>query len=403
MKNKIELKKCLYRAILCALLFIMLGYLLYQYEYQKMVSSYNYKLNGILQEVQNQYPEISKSDLMDILNSPSSTDQSFAMLFGIDMEKESLIQENEEDYLADLLLHMGLVLGAVGSVSVIFLFYNRKKDKELEQITHYIEEINQKNYRLEIEAMSEDELSMLKSEIYKTTVMLKEIAENSVKDKENLKNSLSDISHQMKTPLTSISVILDNLIDDSEMDENIRAEFFRDMKREISNINFLVQALLKMAKLDSGTVNFIKDEVPLNKIAEAAMKNVSMLCDLKNIKVETEFLEPVMMVCDYRWQVEALTNILKNSVEHSPANSSVIIKIGKNTVYGWISIQDFGVGIDEEDQKHLFERFYRGKNAGSDSVGIGLALAKTIVENDNGHIFVESSEKGTKFTVKYSF
>lgn len=184
---------------------------------------------------------------------------------------------------------------------------------------------------MEILSIKEDELSILKNEIYKTTVMLKEVAEHSVKAKENLKESLSDISHQLKTPLTSILVILDNLIDDAEMEAEVRQDFIRDIKREISNINFLVQSLLKLSKLDSHTVVFLKEEVSVQKIVDAAVQNVSTLCDLKNISIETmcvcETQEPVL-VCDFRWQVEAVTNVLKNCVEHSLNDSRIIIQTG---------------------------------------------------------------------------
>ena len=139
----------------------------------------------------------------------------------------------------------------------------------------------------------------------------------------------------------------------------------------------------------------------MEKIVEAAVQNVSTLCDLKNIKIEKSLVPDSILSCDFRWQVEAITNILKNCVEHSEEGGKVIIKTEKNHVYTSISIRDFGKGMDEEDQKHIFERFYKGKNAKSDSVGIGLALAKAIIEADRGHISVESGKNGTRFIVKY--
>ena len=139
----------------------------------------------------------------------------------------------------------------------IFLKYNHSKDKKLKEITKYIEEINNKNYKLDIEDNTEDELSILKNEIYKTTIMLKEVAENSMKDKTCLKDSLSDISHQLKTPLTSIIIMLDNILDNPNMDDATKNEFIKDIKREIVNINFLVESLLKISKLDASSVTFI--------------------------------------------------------------------------------------------------------------------------------------------------
>lgn len=161
---------------------------------------------------------------------------------------------------------------------------------------------------------------------------------------------------------------------------------------------------MKLSKLDSDTVVFLREEVPVRKVVEAAIQNVVVLCDLKNVKVEIEDAsEEHTMTCDFRWQVEAVTNILKNCVEHSPDGESVIIKIEKNNIYTSISIRDFGDGIDEEDQKHIFERFYKGKNATAESVGIGLALAKAIVEADRGSVSVKSGKNGTTFVVKYFY
>lgn len=284
---------------------------------------------------------------------------------------------------------------------LIFLYFNKKKDKEINKITKCMEEINRRNYKLEIDDISEDELSILKNEIYKTTIMLKEAAENSNKEKLELKDSLSDISHQLKTPLTSILIILDNLIDDPEMDKDIREDFIKDIKREINGINFLVQSILKLSKLDTNTINFIEDEIELNKIVIEAIKNVSMLSDLRNVNVNLKIKSNSVIKCDFKWQVEAISNILKNCIEHSNENSDVIVIIEDNKVYSKIIIKDNGGGIAKEDLPHIFERFYKGKNATSDSIGIGLSLAKTIIEKDNGTISVQSSDKGSIFEIKY--
>lgn len=147
----------------------------------------------------------------------------------------------------------------------VFLKYNKSKDKKLAEITRYIEEINNKNYKLDIDDNTEDELSILKNEIYKTTVMLKEVAENSRLDKANLKDSLSDISHQLKTPLTSITIMLDNILDNKDMDEDTRNDFIKDIKREIINVNFFVETLLKLSKLDANSIKFINKEEDIRK------------------------------------------------------------------------------------------------------------------------------------------
>lgn len=231
--------------------------------------------------------------------------------------------------------------------------------------------------------------------------MLKEEAENSKKDKLELKDSLSNISHQLKTPLTSILIIIDNLIDTSEMNYSMREEFLRDIKREITNINFLVGSLLKIAKLDTNTVNFIEEDVKLKKIVEESIKNVSVLSDLKNVDIKINIINDSIIRCDFKWQIEAITNILKNCVEHSKEDSKIEITISDNKIYSLMEIKDNGVGIDKEDINHIFQRFYKGKNSSNDSIGIGLSLAKTIIDKSNGSINVESGKSGTKFIIKY--
>ena len=249
--------------------------------------------------------------------------------------------------------------------------------------------------------MSEDELSILKNEIYKTTIMLKEAADNSNKDRIKLKKSLEDISHQLKTPITSILIMLDNIIEDPDMDASVRNDFIIDIKRNVANINFLVQTLLKLSKFDSNTVNFINKETKISDIVNESIKNVSSLSDLKNINIELNIKNNSKIVCDLKWQIEAITNLLKNAIEHSKDNEKVVITVDSNNVYSMIEIQDLGDGIAEKDLPHIFERFYKGENSTSESIGIGLALAKTIIEQDNGNISVDSDGNGTRFIVKY--
>lgn len=402
MKNKVELKKHLLSMGLLVSVMLVLMIALHFQEFYRYTRAYNIKLSAMTMVIRERYPNITEQEIMELFHAKEETEEwSVLEGYGIDLEKDSVIIENQENFWHYLYVDIFLVLLTIGSTIGIFLKYNREKDKELQEITKCIEEINQKNYHLELDDISEDELSILKSEVYKTMVMLKEVAENSKKDKENLKQSLSDISHQLKTPLTSILVILDNLIDDPDMEPEIRLDFLHDIKREVSNIHFLVQSLLKLSKLDSDTVVFFREEIPVSKILDKVVQNTGVLCDLKNIDIQREGVEEAVIYCDFRWQVEALTNILKNCVEYSEEGGTILVQTKKNQVYTSITIRDFGQGIDEEDQKHIFERFYKGKNSTSESVGIGLALAKAIIKSDNGAVTVEREQPGTQFVIKY--
>lgn len=401
MKNKLRLKQYITSTLIVFICLFVMFLILNIYEYKTYTKNFNNKISAIITLVKDKYPEITDKEIIEIINSNKQSDDSFFLKYGIDIDNKAVLLENDKSYHIFLLINMSFLIITIASLCILYFRYNYKRKNDIKDIIKYIEQINRRNYELEIDTISEDELSILKNEIYKTAVMLKEAALNSNKDKLNLKKSLEDISHQLKTPLTSILVLLDNLIDEPDMDSSIRNDFIIDIKRNVININFLVQALLKLSKFDANTVHFIKKENDLEMIVKEAIKNVSTLCDLRNINIKLNTLENAKVECDAKWQIEAITNIIKNAIEHSKDNSSIIINIDNNRVYSKIEVIDFGDGISKRDIKHIFERFYKGENATSNSIGIGLALAKTIIEEDKGTIAVESNESNTKFTIKY--
>lgn len=401
MKNKIRLKQYIISTFIVSICLFVLFLALNIYEYKTYTNNFNNKIGAIINVIKDKYPEITDKELAEIINSDEFEKKNFFTKYGIDINNKSILIKNDKDYHVFLVINMSFLAITIIILLILYIRYNQKKENDIKDIIKCIEQINKKNYELQIDSISEDELSILKNEIYKTTIMLKESAENSNKDKLNLKKSLEDISHQLKTPLTSILVMLDNIIEDPDMDINIRNDFVRDIKRNVVNINFLVQALLKLSKFDANTVHFIKKEYNLKNIVDESIKNVSTLCDLRNINIELTIKNDSKIMCDSKWQIEAITNILKNSIDHSKDNQKVIINVENNNVYSTVEIKDFGDGISKKDISHIFERFYKGENATSDSIGIGLALAKTIIEEDNGNISVESNKNGTKFTIKY--
>ena len=400
MKNKIQLKKYLMYTVIITTILLIVFLILDTYEYNMYTKNFNNKISAIILEVRHEYPDVTENDIISILNNKNEEKVSLEK-YGINLEKDSIILKNKEDHKKFVIINIIFFIVIIISIQLTFLKYNKSKDKEINKIARYIEEINKKNYKLHIDENSEDELSILKNEVYKTTIMLKEAAENSNKEKHQLKKSLEDISHQLKTPLTSILIMLDNIIDNPDMDAEIREDFIRDIKREIITINFFVQTILKLSKIDSNTIDFVKTENTIKEIIEQSIKKVSALCDLKNIKIEIEGNENSKIICDKRWQEEAISNIIKNCIDHSKENSKLIIKYDENEVYSTIIIKDFGEGISQKDLPHIFERFYKGENATSDSIGIGLSLAKAIIEEENGHILVDSDKNGTQFTIKY--
>lgn len=401
MKNKIELKKYIISTLIVFICLFILFLFLNIYEYKTYTKNFNNKISAIINVIKKDYPKITDKEIIKIINNDTLKTNDFFNKYGIDVNNKSILIKNDRDYHKFLAINLSFLTITVVILLIIYIRYNYKKEKDIKDIIKCIEQINKKNYEIQIDSISEDELSILKNEIYKTTIMLKEAAENSSKDKLNLKKSLEDISHQLKTPLTSILVMLDNIIEDSNMEEKIRNDFIVDIKRNVLNINFLVQSLLKLSKFDANTVHFVKQENDLKTIIEESIKNVSTLCDLRNINIKLNIKENSKITCDDKWQIEALTNIIKNAIEHSKNNSNIIINIENNNVYSMIEVIDFGEGIAKKDIKHIFERFYKCKNTKTDSIGIGLALAKTIIEEDKGTISVESNKLETKFIIKY--
>lgn len=402
MKNKIELKKmCITSCIVIIIFLITFSILIYK-QYKTYTYNFNQKIAGIIDNVLEKYPDIEKREIVEILNSSDKTNNEILREYGIELDKDSVILENNTDFQKFIIIDISTLILFILILSIIFFKYNHSESKKINEITKYIEEINRGNYKLNIEENTEDELSILKNELYKITIMLKEVAENSQKDKTTLKDSLSDISHQIKTPITSILIMLDNILSDENMPEDIKKDFIKDIKREIVNIKFLVESILKLSKIDSNSIKFIKKEVFIKDIINEAVKNVSMLSELKNIEIIVSGDDSIKTICDLKWQVEAITNILKNCIEHSYENRKIYINYNQNNMYTELKIEDNGTGIDAKDLPHIFERFYKGKNSSSDSVGIGLALSKSIIESNNGYIQVDSElNKGTTFIIKY--
>ena len=394
MKNKKKYSKLIMFTLITFGIIILLNVMLY-YQVNK---NYNNKIVNIISTIKEKYPEIKDDELFDTIKNNVKTNN--FNRYSFDLDGIVLIKENKTIFVSYFIILLFIYLIICLVYLTIIINNDKRKEKEISEVIKIIEEINNKNYSFKMKDINEEDLSLLKNEIYKTTIMLNEISEISKKDKKELEESLEDISHQLKTPLTSILIMIDTLLDDEDMDQNTREDFLRNMKREVMNINFLVKSILKLSRLDTNTVKFISKKESVKEIINEAILNVSLLSDLKNVKIETN-LSDSFITCDYKWQIEALTNILKNSIEHSYENNKVLIESSENNAYVKITIKDFGSGIVKEDINHIFERFYKGKDSDYDSIGIGLALSKSIIEKQNGKISVESSDDGTTFIIKY--
>lgn len=294
----------------------------------------------------------------------------------------------------------GLAVFITGALlSVLFIIYTVNRYKKIEKLNDYLVRVLAENDTDEILDQEEGELSILKTNIYKTTSTLKYQKELLADDKKNLAAALADISHQLKTPLTSMMVMNDLLVD--EQDEDKRTEFLQTQSSQLDRMNWLIQTLLKLSKLDAGTIVLKREDVIATELVEEAIKPFEIQFDLRNISFESD-VSKVNIRCDKNWTVEAIQNIIKNCIEHMDDGGQLFIAVTDTNIFTQLTIKDTGCGIAAEDVPHIFERFYKGKNAGKDSVGIGLALSKSILEEEQAEINVESTEGvGTRFIIKF--
>lgn len=361
----------------------------------------NDTINQLVNILLEKYPDVSEKEVAEILNNKTEyTDNSeFFNKYGIYPEKDWVSYNNQGSY-KYVFLSVSVCIAFGLAFAVLFLGYSKIQKKQTMDIAKRIERINLGDYSLQIDRNSEDDLSLLDNQIYRTAVKFREQAENSNKDKENLQKSLSDISHQLKTPLTSIIVMVDNILDDDDMPLEIRREFLSDIKHNTSTVSFLVQSLLTFSKLDAEAIRFKYADVDVKNIIDECIKNTAVMAEILGVRLETD-CNDIILNCDRKWLCEAITNIIKNCIEHSH-NGNIKITAEQNKLYTKISIKDNGSGIDKEDLPHIFERFYKGKNSSDDSVGIGLALAKSIIEKQSGYIGVSSElGAGSEFVIKF--
>lgn len=386
-----------------SILFIIISYCIMNTRYLKYTRLMNNTISEIVANVKEKYPDVSEEKIISDLKEDNYNidENNFLNKYGyIDdiVYLNSLRQEFKKSNITYLATEILFIL----IIFTIVIVYILKENKKIQDINDYLKKVNDGKYELAITENSNDELSKLRNEIYKTTVLFRETAESSKKESKELSDSLADISHQLKTPLTSIRIMIDNIEENPDMDENTRKDFIKTISRQVDWMSSLVISLLKLSRFDAGMITMNDNEIYCRNLLENVIQNLSILIEIKNINISLKVPENAKFIADYNWQLEALTNIVKNAIEHSNENSKINIDVEDSSVFIKIIIQDNGEGINKADIKHIFERFYKAKNSSENSIGIGLALAKKIIENDNGYISVKSQEgKGTEFIVKY--
>lgn len=294
---------------------------------------------------------------------------------------------------AVLCLALGIIL------IIIFTVVTKRRYKNLNDLNDYLSLVCKGIYDMNIDDNTEGELSILKNNLYKVITLLQSQNEYLKNDKLYLADSIADISHQLKTPLTSMMVMCELLENEENPDK--RQEFVSVINNQLSKMKWLITNILKISKLDADATEFKREEVSILSVLDDCLKPFALTAELKNVAIQNN-TNDFIFIGDESWTVEAVSNIVKNCLEHTNDGGKIIIASNSTNLYNKLTISDNGCGIAEEDLPHIFERFYHGKNSSKDSVGIGLALAKTVFEKENASVTVESEQgRGSVFEIRF--
>ena len=284
-----------------------------------------------------------------------------------------------------------IALGGSGIGVFLFIsafgYWHRKNSSRIKNLTDYLEKINIGGAGLILEA-GDDDFARLQDEIYKTVTMLKQTKDNALKAKNNFAENLSNIAHQLKTPITAISLSNQMMRTHSEM------QYTDQIERQLGRLTHLEGALLLLSRIDAGTLLLESQIVDVFTLLTLTADNLQEIADEKCVLIDIPDMGEVEIKADLEWTMEAVMNLMKNCIEHTPERGSVHCSYEQNPLYVGIMIWDEGTGFEKEDIPHLFERFYRGKNAKDKGIGIGLPLAKAILEKQNGIVRVKNLPNG---------
>ena len=372
------------------------------YEYQTYSHLTNEFVSDVVDLIDENYPNIDTSEVIEIINSSDYENNSDILTsYGFTDSDLSILASLENQFHEQLLINI-IIIVIFGAIIILGIYlYNLKNKRELNNLIKYLKELNRGNYNLQIDLNSEGTLSILKNEIYTTTIMLREKAEKELVDKQNLKDSLTNISHQLKTPLTSISLLVDNLCDE-DVPASLQKEFLSDIKTQIDSINYLIIVLLKLSRFDANVITFKEEKINVKNLCIDVLKHIDALRDVKSITIHINGSSNVTFTGDYKWEFEALSNILKNCLEYTSENKNIYVSFKETNMFTEIIIQDEGKGMNKEEKRRIFERFYKGENSSNNNFGIGMSLAREIINKDNGKIKVDSTpDIGSTFKIRY--
>lgn len=387
----------------------------YTHKYKNIENTY---IRCIIENVISQYPDFDMEEVAIILNksygeleSSTTSEEFYNILRKNGITDNTFYIKDMSDIRNVNIIVSTLIIGVMSVLFIIcFYIYLRRRKNAIGQLQDYMDKISRGNYELEINDNSEDELSSLKNSLYKIMVYMKEQADSARIKKVMLAQSVSDISHQLKTPLTSTQILLDNLNDNPDMEYATRKKFIYEALNQVNGMSWMIVTMLKLSRIDAGVVEFNNENISINKIIEEAVGNLEVIAEIKNVNIE-KYIDnhnenklnksDIYINGDYNWNREALQNIIKNAIEHSNDKGTVKINITDNDVYTAVYITNRGDKLSDQRQKQIFERYYSEAKYEDNSMGIGLPLAKAVIEKQGGYISVKSDDEETVFIVKY--
>lgn len=385
-----------FTSLIIIILFVLVSNIIYHSCNKQIINNSSYIINDLILK----HPELEDDIIDAVINNEGNSDgKQLLDKYGIDLKGVSYLKENNTLKNKIMNLNLSVICISLAGILVITLIFLSRQNKKFKSLSSYMNNILNDDYSMNILDYTEGDLSNLSNDIYKVTVKLKEQNDITRKDKKYLEEILSDISHQLKTPLTSMYVINDLL--DTDLDDNIRKEFLQKNKAQLARIEWLVTSLLKISRLDSGTIVLKPKKIKLETLINKSLEPLLIPMELKNINLKLDIDFNMKMVIDLNWTSEALINIIKNACEHTDENGTIRIYSEDNPIYQAIIIEDNGNGISEDDLPFIFERFFKGKS-NKESIGIGLNMAKKIIDMQKGDISVKSEiGKYTAFTIKF--
>lgn len=292
-----------------------------------------------------------------------------------------------------------LILSVCLIIITIFLLTEYYRYRKLQKLSTDLDNLLISGIPLPIIEYNEGELSILANQIQKITLLLKESAEAVQADKKYLADSLADISHQLRTPLTAMNLTA-SMLRNPDLSTEKRIELSKELRNLLIRTDWLVETLLKISKLDAGTVKLLQNPVRVADLISRAAGPLAIPMDLRDHRLVV-CCKDEAFAGDLVWTAEALGNILKNCSEHTPAGGTITITAIETALYTQIEVKDTGPGFAPKDIPHLFERFYKGSNASENSYGIGLALARTVITAQNGTLQAMNGESGAKFVIRF--